>query len=128
MLLPLSHTYPRSLIPQLTLLLPLFHTQPRFIVPSLLTLLPPLFYTQAKFIDLFITQPLSYLHCFTLHRDGQDVQLTNDKRVVGHYSDSKAAGKTVDPGKFKDSCFTPYTEKPPPPPSVVARRQRSETN
>ena len=29
----------------------------------------------------------------------QDVQLTNDKRIVSHYSDPKSAGKVADPGK-----------------------------
>ena len=28
----------------------------------------------------------------------QDVQLTNDKRIVSHYSDPKSAGKVADPG------------------------------
>ena len=29
---------------------------------------------------------------------GQDIQLTNDKRIVSHYSDPKSAGKVADPG------------------------------
>ena len=41
-----------------------------------------------------------YLSGFYFSNKGgeQDVQLTNDKRIVSHYSDPKSAGKVADPG------------------------------
>lgn len=41
----------------------------------------------------------------------QDIQLTNDKRIVAHYNDPKSAGKTADPGKFTP-WVTMYNNQP----------------
>lgn len=38
----------------------------------------------------------------------QDIQLTNDKRIVSHYNDPKSAGKTADPGKRQLKCPIQY--------------------
>lgn len=39
--------------------------------------------------------------CYHFSNKGgeQDIQLTNDKRIVSHYNDPKSAGKAVDPGE-----------------------------
>ena len=56
------------------------------------------------------------LRCpFSLDRSNkggeQDIQLTNDKRIVAHYNDPKSAGKTADPGKFTP-WVTMYNNQP----------------
>nr|XP_058956236.1 katanin-interacting protein-like [Pocillopora verrucosa] len=40
----------------------------------------------------------------------QDVQLTNDKRIVSHYSDPKSAGKVADPA-LRPMTSVPALEK-----------------
>ena len=52
--------------------------------------------------DVIFTKGISEFCLFSLfysNRGGeQDIQLTNDKRVVSHFSDPKSTGKAADPG------------------------------
>ena len=52
-----------------------------------------------SFVLLILTFKL-FFH-FSNKGGEQDIQLTNDKRVVCHYNEPKSTGKTVDPGKRK---------------------------
>ena len=48
--------------------------------------------------DRYLSVCLFVRFYFSNKEGEQDVQLTNDKRIVSHYSDPKSAGKVADPG------------------------------
>ena len=48
--------------------------------------------------DCYLSVCLFVRFYFSNKGGEQDVQLTNDKRIVSHYSDPKSAGKVADPG------------------------------
>lgn len=52
-------------------------------------------------LNIFRIIVISFASLFLFSNRGgeQDIQLTNDKRVVSHYNDPKSAGKAADPGK-----------------------------
>lgn len=51
---------------------------------------------------MFVCLSRNFVFCHFSNKGGeQDIQLTNDKRVVSHYNDPKSAGKAADPG----TCF-----------------------